>query len=68
MPEKPIVQTIHLSQIEWKKRNIPTTFNLEIDRNFLLDSDYGTINKHITKQLNALFDDKCVNFVAETIL
>lgn len=61
-------QTIHLSQIKWKNRNIPTTFNMEIDRDFLLDSDYKTLNKHITKQLNAMFDDKCFNFVAETIL
>lgn len=61
-------QTIHLSQIEWKNRNIPTVFDMEIDYDFLLDSDFKKINKFITKQLSKMFDDKCIRFVAEAIL
>lgn len=64
----PKTQTIHLSQIEWANRNIPTTFNFELDRDLFLDSDRKTLNKLIIKQLNKMFNDKCINFVAEAFL
>ena len=55
---------IFLTNIEWKNRNIPRNFELDLNYK-AVKMDYSKINEMIYKQMDSLFNDKCLGFKAE---